>query len=289
MTQPRYVDPVNAILRRGPFDGDDAPAYEAFLREVFSFVPPRSERADPRWEPWAYFNGSGCCIAALEAATLDVVLDGTDVAFAALRLVGVAETHRGRGLFRDLATRALAWCDAHGPTLLYTETHALYAPFDFVPLAQHAFVGLPPAPAAGVRAAEAIDAARARALIGRIGPRCTPVSWHCAIRGATDLLRATLDEGDLALGYAEDLDALLVHERDDDEVTLVDVIAADMPSMPEIVAALQIDGGRLRVMFAPDRLAWEGMPERDETGLMIRGALPAAMRRPFMLPPTTSF
>ena len=289
MTQPRDHDSPGLTLRRGSFDDRAAAAYDVFLREVFDFAPPRPRCADPSWEAWAYFDDSGRCIAGLEVCALDLVVDRVDVAFAALRLVGVAPSHRGSGLFRDLVPRALEWCDAHGPTLLYTAVHGLYTPFGFAPLAQHAFVGPAPAPTVGVPPAKPIDAARARVLIDRLAPSRTPVSWQCAIRGATGLLRASLDDDDLALAYSEDLDALLVHESDGDELVLVDVIAARMPAIAEIVAALRVDARRLRVLFPSDRLGWEGTPERDETGLMIRGSVPAAMRRPFMLPPTTSF
>ena len=70
---------------------------------------------------------------------------------------------------------------------------------------------------------------------------------------------------------------------------LADVAAAAMPTMAQIVAALEPTPRRVRTLFPPDRLDWQSMPEADDTGLMIRGVVPAALRRPFMLPPTTAF
>ena len=70
---------------------------------------------------------------------------------------------------------------------------------------------------------------------------------------------------------------------------IVDIAARTIPTMAEIVDALRAGTRRVRTLFPPDRLSWDGVPTRDDTGLMIRGPVPAAMRRPFMLPPTTSF
>ena len=283
------ISGLDLTLRQDPFGDRDSAAYEAFLCDVFDFAPARSAAADPPWERWAYFDASGQCVAGLEVCGIGLVLDGADQSFAALRLVGVAATHRGRGLFRDLVTHVLPRCDARGPTLLYTEEPALYTRFGFTPLAQHAFVSRAPEPVAVARPAVRVDAAHAGRLIDRLAQTRARVSLHCAMSGATDLLRAALAEEGLSLAYAEDLDALLVYETGDEELVLVDVVAAEIPTMGEIVATLRLEVSRVRTLFPPDRLHWQGTPEPDETGLMIRGALPVAMRRPFMLPPTTSF
>ena len=283
--------PGKLFFRQGIFDDSSSGgAYAAFLREVFDFAPNRLGD-DPAWMAFAYFGAEGRCVAGVEAATLRVIVDGIIGTATAIRLAGVAETHRGRGLFRDLMTRALAWCatQSDGPILLYTEEHALYTRFGFQPLVEHAFVGPPPTPEAA-KAAEIIDPAQAARLLDKLTPIRAPLSNVCAILGGSDLLRAALrGDEDFSLAYAADLEALIVHEMQDDSLVLVDIVAAAIPSMARIVGALRSSAGRVKTLFPPDRLAWQGAPEPDETGLMIRGEVPAAMRRPFMLPPTMSF
>ena len=275
------------FLTEDPF----AAAYGALLRDVFGNAPPRFRNEHPAWVPFGYFAADGTCVAGLETAVLGLFADGAPAEATAIRLAGVAEAYRGRGLFRNLMIRALGWCSAQsaGPTLLYTEDHDLYGRFGFQPLAQHAFVGPPPRPSP-VRAAKIIDLAQAEPLLDRLNATRAPISNVCAVLNASDLLRTNLrGDHDVELAYAADLDALIVHEHEEDALAIVDIVARAIPSMAQIVGALRSQASRVRTLFPPDRLAWHGVPEPDDTGLMIRGAVPAAMRRPFMLPPTTSF
>ena len=275
------------------FSADKARAasYAKLVEDVFAYAPSRPPAPDPNWEILAYFDAGGSCVAGIEIGELSLVLDGADGTATAIRLACVAPSHRGQGLFRKLMQGALRLCDERAgaaPTLLYTEDDALYTRFGFVPLAQHAFVGASPR-AGAIEAARSLDRAEANALIDGLASVRAPVSLHCAVRGAADLLRASLGDEDLQLAALDTLNALLVYELDDEELVVVDVVAATIPTMAEIVGALGVGKRRVRTLFPPDRLCWDGEPTRDETGLMIRGPLPAAMRRPFMLPPTTSF
>ncbi len=272
-------------------DAVAAAAHAHLVRAVFDFEPVRAEAEDPAWMPFALFDPAGACVAAVEAAVLAMILDGTETRVTAIRLVGVAASYRGRGLFRDVMQHALTWCEAQaaGPTLLYTEEHALYTRFGFDPLAQHTFGGTAPVAQRG-QPAEIVSVAQAGSLLDRLLPARAPLSTRCAILRASDLVRASLEaDADLTLAYARDLDALIVLAIEDDTLVLADIIAERIPSLTEIVGVIAPRPARVRTMFPPDRLSWHGAPERDETGLMIRGPLPAAMGRPFMLPPTMSF
>ena len=272
-------------------DGPRAAAYARLLEDVFGATPDRSDVPDPPWDLLAFFEPDGDCVAGVEVGELSLVLDGVHSVAIAIRLAGVVPSHRGRGLFRDLMDTALQMCGERGhavPTLLYTEDSALYTRFGFAPLVQHAFVGAPPD--AAVRGtARPLDRAEADALIQRLASVRAPVSLHCAVRGAADLLRSNLDDEDLRFAVIDSLEALLAYERDEDDLVIVDIVARTIPTMAEIVGALGAGVRRVRTLFPPDRLGWEGVPTRDETGLMIRGRVPPAMRKPFMLPPTTSF
>lgn len=267
-----------------------ADAYARLLQEVFDFVPRRAPVPDPHWHVLALFEPQGACVAGIEIAELGLVLDGEASVAMAIRLAGVALSHRGRGLFRTLMEHALAACAQRAgakPILLYTEDEALYTRFGFAPLVQHAFVGLAPSPTPSA-AARPVLRAEAIELIDRLAPRRAPVSLQCAVRGGTDLLRANVEESDLRLAFLDAADALVIYEQEA-ELVIVDIVAAVIPTMATIVGALAPDARRVRTLFTPDRLAWDATPVPDDTGLMIRGEVPPAMRRPFMLPPTTGF
>ena len=284
--------PRQLTYRQGFFaDAKASAALDALLQHVFGFVPLRGNGAAPQWMPFGYFDAHGHCVAGVEAARLALVLDGRPACATAIRLAGVAEARRGEGLFKAVMARALDWCETacDGPTLLYTENEALYARFGFESLVQHAFVGAAPEPEP-VAAAVPLDRAAAARAFDKLAPHRAPVSDACAIVGADDLVRELLrGDADLTYAWSAALDAVLVYEEDDDTLVLADVMAAEMPSMAGIVGALGRRSTRVRTLFPPDRLDWIAVAEADETGLMIRGAVPDAMRRPFMLPPTTAF
>lgn len=273
-------------------DPGAADAYARLLQEVFDFVPRRAPVPDPHWHVLALFEPQGACVAGIEIAKLGLVLDGEERVAMAIRLAGVAPSHRGRGLFRTLMEHALAACAQRAgaaPILLYTEDEALYTRFGFAPLVQHAFVGLAPSPAPISAAARPVSRAEMIELIDRLAPRRAPVSLQCAVRGGTDLLRANVEESDLRLAFLDAADALVIYEQEEAELVIVDIVAAVIPTMATIVGALAPDARRVRTLFPPDRLAWDATPVPDDTGLMIRGEVPPAIRRPFMLPPTTGF
>lgn len=272
-------------------DSSASAAHAALMQAVFD-VDPRAIEAhpDPAWMPFALFDPDGRCTAAVEAAVMTLVADAVPVSVTAIRRAGVDPAWRGQGLFRDVMVAALTWCEtaAPGPTLLYTADHALYDRFGFRPLAQFKVAGGAPAPLA--RAASRIVDPRAEdALLRRLLATRTPVSARCALGGGASLfITHVRDAEDLTLAYAPDLDAIIVHEVEDDAILVVDVVAAAMPTLAQILAALP-PRPRVTVLFPTDRLDWTGDYVAEETGLMIRGAAPAAMARPFMLPPTTEF
>ena len=287
----------NLVLRTDIVDDRGAyAAYADLVARVFDIAleaPNPAISRDPAWVPFAYFDPAGHCVACVEAASLDMRLDGKDGRATAIRLAAVDPEWRGRGLFRNLMDLALAWCAtaATGPTLLYTEDDALYGRFGFRSLPQHAFVGpapelLPGRPARMVDAEDPADSALIAALLAKRAP----LSDRCAILRAPSLFMTNMAADDLVLAYASDLDALVAYELDAQGITLVDVVSASIPSLACLLGVLPMRAATVRVLFPPDRLGWDGMPTPDnETGLMARGALPSAMRRPFMLPPTTEF
>ena len=267
-------------------------ARAALLRTVFELDVGGAEApSDPDWMPFGLYRETGACVGCVEATVLTMMFDGDRGAATAIRRAAVDPDWRGQGLFRDLMTDVLTWCDrAPGPTLLYTEDPALYERFGFKSVVQHRFSGSTPARLARpeARRVEGRGSRVAAMLRDRLTKR-VPVSRQCAVVGADQLaLDALLAGEDIHLADATDIDALVAYEIEDDTIVLVDIVAPAIPSMAEIAARLPARS-RIATLFPPDALDWPGEPILDETGLMARGDLPPAMRRPFMLPPTADF
>ena len=280
-------------LRRG-FWGDPAAAaaYARLMLDVFNIdVAARDALcgSDPTCRASAFFDVSGACVASAEAFILPLVLSGARNDAAAIRSVAVASHRRGQGLFRATMTDLLAQCEG-SLALLYAEHAALYTPFGFRPLSQHKFVGhTPPAASTPSSATRRLIFCRKQdlALLGRLLAQRSPVSNTVAIDGGASLF---LDRaGDYALTYSTAHDAVIVSNEDADAFTLVDVVAAQIPTLAEIVSVLRPKSFVTEVLFPPDKLQWHGIATPDDTGLMMRGPEAAAFQRSFMLPPTTEF
>ena len=263
------------------------------MRRVFGFPVEPARALAPHWMPFAFFEGERC-VASVEATALPMVIAGADQAPTAIRRVATDPDWRGQGLFRALIGRALAWCASRStdPCLLYTAEPDIYARFGFLPVAQHAFVGpvVPVSPAVGMRI---VDVARPhdRLLVEALLARRTPVSHRCAMLAPALFMEHVLAAEDLDLHYNLEHDCLVVSEADDDDgLIIVDVVAAQVPLLEAILAtAGGCPSGRLKTLFPPDRLGWDGSAVLEDTGLMMLGEMPAALTRPFMLPPTTEF
>lgn len=206
-------------------------------------------------------------------------LAGEPVKALGVQSVVVRPEWRGRGLFRDLATRALAWADARvAHLLLYTETPALYERFGFREITETVFSG--PLRPAGTRAARrrlSLDDDADVALIVDLFARRTPVSRLCAIcdHPALFFLKA-IESPEIALVHLADLDAVVaVEEPSPTLLILHDVIAPTIPTLAAIAAALGAPTQQAEVHVTPDRLDWTpATMEREDTGAMLRGPWP---------------
>ncbi len=285
-----------ALQLREGFQDDPAAAgaYAALIDAVFEIDLVARDALygrDPTSVALGLFDGDGACVAGAEVFTLGLRLDGMPAPAAAIRLVAVAEAWRGQGLFRRLMPHVLARCEAAAPmTLLYAEHPGLYQPFGFRPVGQHKVVG--PVQASAPRPSAAprrLDPSRPDdlALLKRLLSEREPVSERVAVEGAASLFLS--QAGESALAYSPALDAVAALQVEGDVLTLVDVVAAGMPTLAALLAALHRTPRTVEVLFPTDKLAWHGAAVRDDTGLMLRGPAPAAFRQPFMLPPTTGF
>ncbi|WP_158808777.1 GNAT family N-acetyltransferase [Beijerinckia sp. L45] len=290
-------DKATLTLRQAFFaDSVARAAYAALMLDVFDFDVERRDAlcgVDPTCRPFAFFDATGACVASVEVFALPLILDGARCDAAAIRSVAVAETWRGRGLFRALMLDALAWCDASlsGPMLLYTEDSSLYERFGFQDVPQHKVVGAAPDIHAttGVRRLSFSSDADATLITHLLAERA-PISEHVAVAGGGSLFLTQVAADDaMIVDYVESLDAVVVSKQTRDRLTLIDIVAPTIPRLSSILAVLDRRYSRVETLFPPDKLGWSGRVQRDDTGLMLRGAWPAAFTRPFMLPPTAEF
>lgn len=267
---------------------------ESYENEHFSRFVVLSETVfgatpKPAWPVMAFVDGAGHCVAGLQHRILRLSCDGAPFAVGAIRNVAVAPEWRGLGVMQDLMARVLPWCDARvSVTLLYAETPLLYARLGFATLPQHAFEADAPEPT-GPSTARPLVGRGAAASTSRLLAARTPASLLCGVLDEGGMAEQSLSEGRWPLFYDPTLDALIVHEIEDETLVLVDVIAARIPTASRILGALGARPKRMRTLFPPDKLAWAGVPVPEDAGLMARGTLPPAMRRPFILPPTFEF
>lgn len=207
-------------------------------------------------------------------------LAGAKVEACGLQWIVVRPEWRGRGLFRDLMRRALDHADAQSSlVLLATETPALYTPFGFEGLAESSFKGrLTPGGAAANHRRLDLDVDADVALLRDLFALRTPVSMVCTTCDdpALFFLKA-VESPDIALIHLPDLDAVVaVEDHRPGILTLLDVVAPEIPPLGLIAAALGSRAQRAHVFFTPDRLAWT--PTRivpEYGGTMVRGSFPA--------------
>jgi predicted N-acetyltransferase YhbS len=265
------------------FRQDDAssPQTRAALRrlvaEIFEVDVSPLDRLghDPSVVSFGWWR-EGDLVANVSLYRQSLVLMGERVEAFGVQSVATRPAWRGRGLFRDLMTRALAYADARCRlVLLTTGTPALYRPLGFRPIAETAFAGsLEPhrCPPDYRRLSLASDADLAFLL--DLFKRRVPVSEICA---ATDhpalfLLKAATHET-IALVHLPGLDAVVAVETPEPNVLVLrDIVAPAIPPLAAIAAALGGSATRARVLLTPDKLGWTPTETTPATtGWMARG------------------
>jgi predicted N-acetyltransferase YhbS len=264
------------------FDSALSPALAALIEDVFGIDVTPLDRLgghDPSIVRFSWFDADRM-VANVSLFDKRLVLDGRPVEAFAVQSVAVRPDYRGRGLFRDCMTRALAYADARRPlVLLATGTPELYRRFGFVDVPETSFRGRA-APDPACRALSrplSLSEPADVAIIRDAYARRAPVSLVAGQYGMVELalLKVAL-EPELSFHHLPDLDAVVaLEEADGPELRLMDIAAPAIPPLADIVAALGRPAGPVHVHVTPDRLAWapaEVVPE-DE-GTMVRGDFP---------------
>lgn len=206
-------------------------------------------------------------------------LSGKEVLAFGVQSVAVRPEQRGKGLFHDLMTRALAYADARTSlVILETGTPALYTPFGFRQIEETTFGGGIPRQRGQANYRElSLDLDDDVTLLRDMFSRRAPTSLLASAcdHPALFLLKAVLTP-EIQLLHLPGLDAIVAVEgMDRHSLTLLDVVAPSIPPLEAIVSALGHGGERVEVRLTPDRLAWTpDQQHRIDNNYMVRGVFP---------------
>ena len=285
------------LVYRDDFSGfRDRAEVSRLLQDTFGLdLAPLDELGlgDPSYRAFSYFDAAGCCVANAATFVLPLVVDGRRVDAMGVQSVATRPAYRGRGLSRRLLDRALRWCDVNaGLVFLMTSIPGFYEPLGFRTVPQFAYVGVPPPVPLGMPSRRLdLGLGDDRRLLVELLHRRSPVSARFAVVGAAGgVVLNLVGEPELCAWHLPAHDAVVVtRQKQDDTFCLVDVVAAEMPELAQVLASLDVQPSRVEVRFPSDLLAWPGtaIPAETQTVLMVRGE--AGPLPPFMLPETAAF
>lgn len=247
--------------------------------------------------PSAYFDAGGRCVANFAAFSMPLVIDGRRVRAAAWQSGAVLPDYRGRGLFRELIRITLERCEQAGfeAIVLYTDKPALYEPYGFIAFREQTFNGLAPATGKAAKLARTLSVENPAdlALLRETLARRAPVSNRIAVcdQSLMFLLNAYLVD-DVTLSWLEAQQAVIAWRQPQaDCFELLDIVAAEIPSLDTILASLGLAPKTVTVQFPPDRLGWQGTASAVDSDLvfMMRGPQALMPREPFRLSPMAEF
>lgn len=295
-------DRAGLIFREDYFDDPAGwAAVKALLVDVFGVdVSPLDRLGGPdrTLMSSAWFDECGRCVANFSAFSMPLVIDGHPVKAAALQSGAVVPEYRGRGLFRDLVRRMLQRCEEQGfeAIVLYTDKPQLYEPYGFRILPEHRFAGAAPVVKEASPSCRPLDMNNAEdiSLVRQLLENRAPVSQRLAAcrNTQTFLLNTALVEGVTFSLLPQHSAVIAWSENQDGSVfTLQDVVAARIPSLGEILQAIGRHPETVEVLFAPDRLAWEGdcIAEDGDLRFMMRDDAGLSPKGPFRLSPMAEF
>ncbi len=272
---PRAADTSGLVLRSDYFD--DPRAWHAFcdlLKDIFDIdVTPLEGLGgpDPTCSPTGFFNQDGCCIANLSAFSMPLMMEGRIVHAAGWQSGAVRPAWRDRGLFRQLMDITFDRCRAAGyeAMVLTTRHPGLYEPYGFKTLPQARFFCPTPSRPVSARVASTtyprarqldIRDASDLALLRKALADRTPVSKNFAVLDQSHmfLLNAWLSPS-VSLHWLEHANCIVATDvSSPDRLSLLDVIASEMPTLSRLQAALAPTAVEVEVHFPPDLLSIDG-------------------------------
>lgn len=243
---------------------------------------------DPNVVPFSYFDADGRCIANASVYPVRTMLNGLTGNAFAMQSVATRPEWRLKGLFRDLVTRALEWCDARGPlVMLKTDTPSLYTRFGFETRPRVCFfVATKDTPVERVEVRD-IELPRDAELLKRLLRERAPVSNRISLTDYGTIFFLEAVSGKFSsLRYLPDYDAAIaVSELPDGTLRIDNAIGRTIPPLPVLLGALGTIHEVVEFAFPPDLLGVdaETQPLVQTSTFMTRGAFPGTCE-PFGLP-----
>ncbi len=248
---------------------------------------------EPTYRSFSYLDKEGNCVANASAIGVPLFLSGKLVKAIGIQSVATRPSYRHRGLSRDLLGRALAWCDERSDlVLLHTSIPDFYLPFGFRSVQEHFFVGKP-SEAVGEACSYKLswESQKDRDLLRQMLLSRSLVSSVASICGLPGMfaLNAMGTEG-LSLYHLPALQVIVaLRHKEDGTLCLLDVVGQKMPTLSQILGALDCAPQMIETHFSPDLLGWKGTetPCQKKNVLMVRGDFDVGCS--FMLQPTMAF
>ncbi|AWD23690.1 GNAT family N-acetyltransferase [Fuscovulum blasticum] len=273
-------DPQQLWHYAGPISGETImPGLIRFIRDIFSVdaSPLLSIGHDPETVTFGWWHGSELA-ANISIFPRRLCLQGTEIQALGIQSVGVRPDFRGKGLFTDLIQKVVAHADNRScPIVFTTDKPDIFVPWGFRPVPSSAFVvSVQPSLHAPRYRRLAMDQAKDIDLIKTCFATRAPTSLVASTRDhASAFFMAALANPGIEVLHLTDLDAIIaVRGREGKAMILLDVIAASIPQVQDIAAALAYAGSRVILHLTPDLLApeYDVLPNPYPTPLMVRGS-----------------
>jgi predicted N-acetyltransferase YhbS len=217
------------------------------------------------------------------------VIHGERKQLGGVHAVCTLEAERRQGHFRGLMEEMLAYCEGRYRTLeLSTEHPEYYEPFGFRTIPEHRFVKSVDASGSepGKQGFRPFDIASESdlALLDRLLDQRTQVSNIVGFVRERDIFK--FSQGVEGLHYCEALDCLAVFDLSGSRLSLLDVVAVELPSLEALLAQIPGSIHAVEFYFSPERFTEDARPEvyrYDTDYFMVRGPFAAEKER-FMVP-----
>lgn len=245
------------------------------------------------YTPFTFFH-DGRAVANVSASPMELTLAGREVAAVQVGTVCTRPEHRGKGLVRELMTRAHThWHGRRELSFLFANETVLdfYQQLGYRRVEQHRFHCAAPRwrPASErPRTLDILDAGD-RELMRQYADERAPVSDRVGVRAQAWLwlFHARMQYAE-HLRYIEPLDLVAVSRQEQSTLHIFDLVGRQIPSLAELYPYLGSEEIReVRFHFTPDKLS---VPRLIETvavdaHLFVRGAW-APLPAPFGFPVT---
>ena len=137
-----------------------------------------------------------------------------------------------------------------------------------------------------------VESAGDVALIRLMLRERVPVSSVFAVAAQVEmfLLNSVFDP-DVCLSYLEEHEVIVAWKAEGASFQLLDIAGKTIPSLANILSALDQRPDRIEVCFPPDKLGWKGTSEPfvSDISLMVRGEAADLLSNPVMLSPMAEF